>query len=332
MEKTKKNWFKAILRGNKPFELIEKSGTASRNNVNLARAMSFFMILLLSITLVSAGNVTMQAGDFDIGGQLDVVGNITSTKDVDISGYYYGDASRLSNLPSGMDYTNVAMTNKSNSFTANQIFSSGDNTGRTFFGRYSAGYPWTVIHAGVSTVADESLGFDFRGDNDATIMTLLKTGLLQTTTDFKLLGDVAHSFILQSGSDYGQVYWDNTNKDLHLLAIDSANTNGRIIFKPDGQQTLLMDRNKKSWFYGDVDVTGSVFMGWERVESHGSSTTIHNADCSSGKKIIGGGCYCTDSGRYIEFSYPYNDTRWACKYSASCGTLTARAICARIGN
>ena len=34
--------------------------------------MSIFMVLLLSVTLVSAGNVTMQAGDFNIDGDLTI--------------------------------------------------------------------------------------------------------------------------------------------------------------------------------------------------------------------------------------------------------------------
>lgn len=71
--KNKQN--KAIQRGNFSFKLTGKLKTTSINNFNLARAMPFLIILLLSISIVSAADVVVKAGDFDIGNNLNVTGN-----------------------------------------------------------------------------------------------------------------------------------------------------------------------------------------------------------------------------------------------------------------
>ena len=62
-----------ILKGNFSFKLLEKV-----NEFNIAKALlNFIIILLLSVTMVSAGDIIAKAGDFDIDGNLTVSGNIT---------------------------------------------------------------------------------------------------------------------------------------------------------------------------------------------------------------------------------------------------------------
>lgn len=76
MEKIKEYLIKRILG---VVSKTSKRFSTSMNNIHLARAMSFFIILLLSITFASAGNVTMK------------LGNLTAD-------YFIGDGSLLTNL------------------------------------------------------------------------------------------------------------------------------------------------------------------------------------------------------------------------------------------
>ncbi|MFH1802138.1 MAG: hypothetical protein ABH864_01665 [archaeon] len=81
----------------------------------------------------------------------------------------------------------------------------------------------------------------------------------------------------------------------------------------------------------NVDVAGTVFMGYEIVTATG--TTTADAVCPSGKKVLGGGCDA-GSGCQIEIAMPYaspTSSYW-CR-SADCGgSLRAYAICARVGD
>jgi len=102
----------------------------------------------------------------------------------------------------------------------------------------------------------------------------------------------------------------------------------------------------------DVDVAGSIFMGYERVV--GSAVAINTnvgnctilgtsncysdiatATCPAGKVVIGGGCDSNlTSTTIIVDNYPSNTTTWHCNaYSSSTnGLLTAYALCSRMGN
>jgi hypothetical protein len=68
--------------------------------------------------------------------------------------------------------------------------------------------------------------------------------------------------------------------------------------------------------------------------SKGSGSTFNStATCSSGKVVVGGGCYWDTTGTpsYVMSSYPASDTTWYCNASnagvAGSGNITAYAIC-----
>ncbi len=72
---------------------------------------------------------------------------------------------------------------------------------------------------------------------------------------------------------------------------------------------------------GDAEVTGWLYSGYTIRPGTGS------INCLAGEHVIGGGC--SASGSYqIKQSYPSSSTAWTC--SATGGTVTAYAICARV--
>lgn len=133
MKRTRERAEKAISRGNLPLKLIERVRTTSKNKFNIARAMPFFIILLLSVAMVSAGDVIAKAGNFDIDGNftlgekitfalgevidnivdgwITITGNLNVTDNV-TADYFLGDGSLLTNLPSGGNLSwNESMAN-----------------------------------------------------------------------------------------------------------------------------------------------------------------------------------------------------------------------------
>lgn len=81
----------------------------------------------------------------------------------------------------------------------------------------------------------------------------------------------------------------------------------------------------------NLDVDGISYIGWEKITSNcGDSVDYCRANCSSGKKILGGGGWCI--GDSLEISYPL-DTAWEvyCD-STSTSSVYAYAICARVGD
>ncbi len=87
---------------------------------------------------------------------------------------------------------------------------------------------------------------------------------------------------------------------------------------------------------GNVEITGDLTVGYEIKTRSGSdngwgATVSATANCSSGKKVIGGGCN-GGSGDVIQDSYPPNSTSWYCKMQTPSGdvSVTTYAICANI--
>jgi hypothetical protein len=81
-----------------------------------------------------------------------------------------------------------------------------------------------------------------------------------------------------------------------------------------------------SGIWSCVSSTGGYLTGVERVTASGlaGGTTVY---CPSGKKLMGGGCSCTNGGE-ISSSYPMDDHRWRCICSPTSGTISAVALCA----
>lgn len=93
--------------------------------------------------------------------------------------------------------------------------------------------------------------------------------------------------------------------------------------------------NTQSIVSGDITSTGSVIMGRQIVQSLPPGNIAGaTAYCPSGKVIIGGGCYHSDTtfAARLSISYPNTDSSWTCAYhEANNGVVTAYAICARMG-
>lgn len=77
--------------------------------------------------------------------------------------------------------------------------------------------------------------------------------------------------------------------------------------------------------------SGYIDIGRETVVNDcGGTTTNCTATCSSGKYIIGGGCYHGGGGAmYLQIGYPSSDYAWYCLFNNT-GDVKAYAICARI--
>ena len=73
---------------------------------------------------------------------------------------------------------------------------------------------------------------------------------------------------------------------------------------------------------------GWVDIGWERISNDCGSVASCTATCTTGKKILGGGC---DEGTINVYSegYPSSNSTFFCSHSNT-QQLTAYAICARI--
>jgi hypothetical protein len=78
--------------------------------------------------------------------------------------------------------------------------------------------------------------------------------------------------------------------------------------------------------------------GWERLSaasaSNGTDTKTVSVNCSSGKKLLGGGGLTSDSSVFIYASYPLDDDTWTVSARETTGSptwsLTAWAICASV--
>jgi hypothetical protein len=77
----------------------------------------------------------------------------------------------------------------------------------------------------------------------------------------------------------------------------------------------------------NLEITGNVSIGWERVTNTCASALTCDVSCSSGKVLLGGGCDV--SGQYLESSYPLDDDTWRCDIAIS-ASITSYAICARM--
>ncbi len=80
---------------------------------------------------------------------------------------------------------------------------------------------------------------------------------------------------------------------------------------------------------GDIKTSSNVLMGWEKIQVDCAGAAFCQANCSAGKKIIGGGCNIASS--YLRRSYPIDDDSWYCAPSSAVN-IAAYAICARMGN
>ncbi len=191
-----------------------------------------------------------------------------------------------------------------------------------------------------------------------------------TSGDITNTGDLFLSNDLEVG---GQIY---ASKDLYMNGNNTTGDDGdqAIFFYNGGSQTGAsikwndfegrFDLSTHAKINGhlrvtenvivteDVDVAGSVFMGYERVV--GSAVTISTnvgnctilgtsncyyddatATCPVGKVVIGGGCNSNASAAtVIVDNYPSSTTTWRCDaYSSqSNGSLTPYALCARMAN
>ena len=88
-------------------------------------------------------------------------------------------------------------------------------------------------------------------------------------------------------------------------------------------------------FSGNLSVAGTLNIGYQMITLSslpigvpGGGTAL--AICPLGKKLLGGGCSSANS---LLNSYPASETSWRCNGTGGPGsTVTAYAICARIGN
>ena len=95
--------------------------------------------------------------------------------------------------------------------------------------------------------------------------------------------------------------------------------------KIDNINKSFVDSKSTATFAGWVDI------GWERTDT---ATTCGNGPscsitCSTGKKIVSGGCYAGNDEYWIN-SYPNADNSWSCLWGASATAKKAYAICARV--
>jgi hypothetical protein len=190
--------------------------------------------------------------------------------------------------------------------------------------------------------------------------------------DIQNSGDLYIEFDLEVG---GEIY---AKKNLYM--------NGNVASNDDGDQTIYFyDGNSRAgqsigwndiearfdvsaytrikgdlrvdqsvYVSEDVDVTGTVFMGYEVVvtdpepidDNVGNCTVLETSNCffafkyaycPIGKVIIGGGCRTSNAAHaLVGKSYPYSNFGWYCNsYASGDGTqytLESYAICARMGD
>lgn len=79
-----------------------------------------------------------------------------------------------------------------------------------------------------------------------------------------------------------------------------------------------------------ITFSGWVDIGWERIVNIQNASTLQ-ADCTAGKKTLGGGAICDSATSRIRYSYPLaNGTGWYVICDSAAAGNTAYAICARI--
>jgi hypothetical protein len=126
----------------------------------------------------------------------------------------------------------------------------------------------------------------------------------------------------------GHIY-ANTGSDWALTLHNS----GKAMFGPGPGGLLVptqeLDVNGNLNVTGDEYIEGTAYMGWERVSNSGVGVSNIEVNCTSGKKVLGGGCQTAGVGVLVESSFPQDDDTWECEYS-SASTNTAYAICARM--
>ncbi len=86
--------------------------------------------------------------------------------------------------------------------------------------------------------------------------------------------------------------------------------------------------------FGDGTVQNSAaFSSYERISNNCSAANSCQATCSTGKKVIAGGCINTiapSSASALISSFPASDTQWSCQWGATGGlAVTAWAICVK---
>jgi len=134
---------------------------------------------------------------------------------------------------------------------------------------------------------------------------------------------------------------DGNNPYLEIRAVDgsgqpyldfnndaSSDYNARFILT--GNDNLKLDGANLEISSGSATISGSVIMGYEVLTSTGELSSV-TATCSSGKKVIGGGCEFTPGlTNYILISRPLTDgTGWKCSQEYFMN-IRVYAICARI--
>jgi hypothetical protein len=118
------------------------------------------------------------------------------------------------------------------------------------------------------------------------------------------------------------------NKALGLYTPDTSGS-GSSGFK------WYINENGDQYVTRNSNVAGNVSMGYEILSVDCGPTCVQTTvSCSSGKKLLGGGCYLTAGGTTLTASFPgglngYAADMWFCR-SAAATTITAYAICARI--
>ena len=136
-------------------------------------------------------------------------------------------------------------------------------------------------------------------------------------------------FSVRGGTMTGAFFPSSTTVR-HTLDVDGAANFGS---SADFDTTVNVDGEltaSSATITNQLDVNGTILMGWERVTATGNQTNA-TVDCSSGKKLLGGGCSKT-ADTFGE-SYPSDDDTWTCVYATgSGGNVTAYALCARVGS
>jgi hypothetical protein len=184
------------------------------------------------------------------------------------------------------------------------------------------------------------------------------------TSNPKFFSETSGNRRLEWWSDSGRSYLYNRPTGTYFLVNDTTGNWGIGTTAPNRRFTVVGDARVSSTFEVDgllqadsgvqvlqnVDVAGSVFMGWERVtaqgQTSGTSTTCFQggswtcytgsatATCSGGKTIIGGGCACSGVTDSTCYGYPNSNSSYFCTNAEDSPnqSFTAYAICARIGN
>lgn len=179
---------------------------------------------------------------------------------------------------------------------------------------------------------------DNLGNHTATTMLNLNGNAITGSGNFTFAG--ANPMLSSGGSyitvPYGAYFSGGTS-----YFQTNTNFRGGIGNDSDTKLTIGGGTSGITAFSGNIDI------GWERVNalSAGGAASVA-VNCSSGKKVMGGGCsanttcvYNSDTPTYGDlYGYPSSDMQWTCVCSPGTyiggGTLaakiTAYAICARI--